>query len=114
MSDELTPEQQEVNKRSTDPAEMAAMMYSLYLPKYYALLNRMSKKQLLRHIVALLEQGVIGDIALNTQVEKDAYAMGDRLLISKAMMVLDTMTQAYEQSQLAKEVETQKEEIQNG
>ena len=64
-----------------DPAEVAAQLYSLYLPRFLGIVDTLSNKQLKRLIRALIETPLMEQQPkFSTEDEKVAFAIGDELL----------------------------------
>lgn len=97
QTQEVTGEQEapQVQALSTDPVEMAATLYSLYLPKVLPLIDALSgkaAKRILKHI--LVDKLIDNDLTHPTEAEKNAFLISDRLLESKYVMILHTFAEA--------------------
>lgn len=99
MSDEVNTQaeqmiQEQSSSLSADPAEMAATLYTLYLPKMIALIDAMSgkgAKRVLKHL--LVDKLIDNDLSHPNEAEKNAFFIGDRLLESKYVMILHTFAE---------------------
>lgn len=95
---ELTEEQQremnELNQNATDPDAIAATLFSLYFPKFEILVDQLSNNALRRMIKHLVGAPII-EVPFKAQSdnEQNAYAIGDRLLESKYVMIFNALAQ---------------------
>lgn len=75
-----------------DPAEVAAQLYTLYLPRFLGIIDTLSNKQLKRLIKALIETPLMEEQPkFSTQDEKTAFAIGDELLQAKMALVISAL-----------------------
>lgn len=77
-----------------DPQDVAAMHFTMYLPRFESMVNSMSAKQLKKLIIGLATVPIINDKFTGvTQLEKDAFYLGEDLLTTKHVMVLSALMQ---------------------
>jgi hypothetical protein len=90
---QVTEEPNKVQQTAgTDPAELAATTYTLYLPRFHALLNKMSNKQLRRVFLAAIEHPLYDENPkFTTEDERVAFALSTHLLEAKMAMIMSTM-----------------------
>lgn len=75
----------------TDPEEVAATLFTLYLPRFHARVDGMSNKALRRLIKAIIEHPLEDKpYYLKEEDEKEAFAIANALLDSKYVMVFNT------------------------
>ena len=75
-------------EQNIDPAEVAAQLFTLYLPRYFAHVDNLSSNALRRLCKALVEVP-LNDTPYNhtSPQEKEAFAIGDRLIQAKFMLI---------------------------
>lgn len=94
-----------------DPAEVAAQLYTLYLPRFLGIVDTLSNKQLKRLIKALIETPLMEEQPkFSTQDEKTAFAIGDELLQAKMALVISALFGDVAMKQLEASQETKTEE----
>lgn len=77
---------------SQDPMELATTTYGLYLPKFQALVNGLSNKQLKRVLLAAIEHPLYdAKPKFTTEQERTAFALSTHLLEAKMAMIMSTM-----------------------
>ena len=113
-SDELA----EINKEnfgvakniSDDPMELAATMLYMYTPKFQQAVGKLSSNAL-RRILNKLVSYPLNDKAYKatSQLEQDAFNVGDRLLEAKFLMITSTYSDII-QNEMKKEQESNKAE----
>lgn len=83
---------------SDDPAELAATLFTLYLPRFHAMVDQRLSSKALRRVLKALIEGPLADAPYNfsSQDEKEVYAMGMNLLDSRFMMTLETYRESLE------------------
>ena len=101
-----------------DPAEVAAQLYTLYLPRFLGIVDTLSNKQLKKLIKALIETPLMEEQPkFSTQDEKTAFAIGDELLQAKMALVISALfgDVAMKQLEASQEIQTkEKKEDTNG
>jgi hypothetical protein len=107
---QVLPKTEEELKQSnmTDPDEIAATMFGLYYPKFSQIVQRLSNracKRLLTNLVGspLVETKNVG----STEDERNAFAIGDRLLEAKYVMIMNTVAKKFEQALVEQQQTTQ-------
>lgn len=115
--EELPQQSQSV---SNNPEEIAATMFTLYLPRFQAAVDRLSNKALRRVLKALIEYPLVDEeYKFSTELEKDTFFVAERLILAKMMMIQHTLfnneelLQGAEQSD-SLETETKTENETNG
>jgi len=112
-------EQQLLNEQSQpqvsdDPEEMAATLFTLYRPRYDALVNNLSSNAMRR----LLKKMVVfplneKEMKSTSKEENEAFAISQRLLEAKYVMIMSTYQkaaeEAYKKQQETEQVKTQEE-----
>lgn len=80
-----------------DPMEVAAMLFTLYLPKFELMVDKLSNNSLRRILRALIKVPLV-DANLNSvnEVEKTTFAIAERLLEAKWLMIQHSL---YEHNQ---------------
>ena len=93
---------------SEDPMEMASTMLYLYTPKFQQAVMKLSSNALRRVLMKLVSYPLNEKAYKATsQLEQDAFNVGDRLLESKFLMIMSTYQGIVEQ-------EMKKEETNKG
>lgn len=95
---------EKASARAEDPEEIAATLFTLYLPRFHALVDGLSNKALRRLIKAIIEHPIEDKpYYIKEQSEKEAFAIANALLDSKYVMIfnayssgLDTLVKASE------------------
>ena len=78
--------------RNAGPEEVAAQLFFLYQPKFKMLVQRLPLKALRRVINALMEYPIQQiDYKHQSEGEKNAFLIGDRLLEAKYLMIIHAM-----------------------
>jgi len=78
----------------TDPVEAASLIFGMYYPKFLQLILGLSNKSLKRLIRALI--GIPLEEAMpnfKNEKERAAFAIGERLLEAKTLIIIHTMYQ---------------------
>lgn len=90
--------------RAVDPAESAAMVYSMYRPEFLKRIPKLSSKAM-RRVLQLMIEMPLNEKQLSgtTQVEREVLMLGDAMLQSKFVMMLDTYKDGAEQLVAAQE-----------
>ncbi len=77
-------------QENPDPVEVASMLLTLYTPRYCALVDKLSNRQL-RRLAKMLAQHPTGKHYNATdEIEAEAMAIGRNLLDSNFVLVMDT------------------------
>lgn len=94
MSEEKSVEQfekellEQAEKNQQDPVNLAATLFTIYLPRFQNLVGTLSSRALRRVLCALIEVPLNqSEFNHSTQQEKDCFAIGDRLLQAKWIMI---------------------------
>jgi hypothetical protein len=115
---ELTQETNVYNTDSSHVENTAATMFTLYLPKFQLMVNKLSNKALRRVLKALVEYPLVEEeYNFSSQSEKDTFFIAEQLILAKLMMIQQTMLNHPEMLQEPKAsdiLETQTEVINNG
>lgn len=84
--------QEELDRRNKepDPLEIASMMLTLYTPRFCALVDQLSSRQLKRLVKALVEYPVGREYSHRDKLEAEAAAIGHNLLDAKAALLFAT------------------------
>lgn len=113
-------ELQQPQQQENSPEEIAATMFTLYLPRFQAAVDRLSNKALRRVMKALIEYPLVDEeYQFSTELEKDTFFVAERLILAKMMMIQHTLMnntellQSVEQSD-SLELETNPENETNG
>lgn len=78
--------------KETSAEEVAAQLFYLYSPKFGQGLNSLSKKALQRLIMKLVTYPLNEkQLKHQSELEKNMFLIGDRLLESKYVMIIQTM-----------------------
>lgn len=115
--EELPQQSQSV---SNNPEEIAATMFTLYLPRFQASVDRLSNKALRRVLKALIEYPLVDEeYKFSSELEKDTFFVAERLILAKMMMIQHTLFNNEELLQSAEqsdslETETKVENETNG
>ena len=115
---EELPQQQ--GGTGNSPEEVAATMFTLYLPRFQAAVDKLSNKALRRVMKALIEYPLVNEeYEFSSELEKDTFFVAERLILAKMMMIQHTLMnnaeflQSVEQSD-SLETETKVENETNG
>lgn len=117
LIEELPQQSQSV---SNNPEEIAATMFTLYLPRFQAAVDRLSNKALRRVLKALIEYPLVDEeYQFSSELEKDTFFVAERLILAKMMMIQHTLMNNTEFLQSAEqtdslETETKVENETNG
>jgi hypothetical protein len=83
---------------SDDPAEMASTMLYLYTPKFNAAVDKLSSNALRRVLKKLVSYPLNEkDYKATSQGELDVFAVGDRLLEAKFLLIMDNYNKLVQQ-----------------
>jgi len=88
-SGEPTPQSppEAINVNTGDPMELAAMGFDLYYPKFRIGIHTLSKKELVRLVLNLVEKPLLDDTPImSSERGKTVLAMGEHLLECKWLM----------------------------
>lgn len=84
-------------RRAEDPAETAAMVYTMYKPEFLRRLKGLSSRAKTRLIRLLIEHPLNEkDFAATTQIEREAFLLGNSMLEAKFVMIMDTYKEGAE------------------
>lgn len=87
---QLVQQEQERLNKEPDQEELACMMLKLYTPRFNALIDQLSNRQLRRVIKSLVEFPLGRDYQHNDPKEKECFAIGQGLQDAKMVLVLKT------------------------
>lgn len=117
---ETQTEQEQHSRQENSPEEIAATMFTLYLPRFQAAVDRLSNKALRRVMKALIEYPLVDEeYQFSSELEKDTFFVAERLILAKMMMIQHTLFNNTELLQSAEqtgslETETKVENETNG
>ena len=78
-------------QKSEDPAAIAAGLFGIYLPRFQALVWKLSSKARARVLTALIESPLQeGEFTFSSKEEKECFLVGEALLQAKFMLVQAT------------------------
>lgn len=98
----------------TPPEEVAASMFNLYLPRFQAMVDKLSNKSLRRVLKALIEYPLVEeDFKFSGELEKEAFLVAENLILAKVMMINHTLMQHQEDLQNGKETDKVEQEQEN-
>ena len=80
---------EEAKKKSEDPAEQAAMVFTMYKSNFERALAKLKGKAHTRLLNALVMAPLV-EVKLITEAEKEAYFFGDSMIQAKFVMMMDT------------------------
>lgn len=108
---EVTPESvTEELKKNQDPVSTAALNFGLYFPEFRRRVYKLSRKSLMRLIVALVGQP-LEDFSVNLKRddERQAFAIGQSLKDSQLVLILDGLYKKNLEFQKATSAPTEQE-----
>lgn len=76
-----------------DPVEIASMMLTLYTPRFTALVDKLSVRQLRRVTKSIVEYPVGRTYKHTDKVESEVFALGKSLLDAKYVLVANTYSE---------------------
>lgn len=77
-------------QEEVDPVEIASMMLTLYTPRFCALVDKLSSRQLKRVTKSLVEFPVGKTYVHRDPVEAECFAVGKNLMDAKYVLIADT------------------------
>lgn len=102
----LDAKMDEATRKATSPEEVAAQLFYLYHPKFTMLIDALPKKALTRVLKKLVTYPLVDKTYKGqSEIEKNAYLIGDRLLEAKYVMTIFAMGE-----QMAKKIEKEEAE----
>lgn len=106
-----------MDKPSMSPEEAAATLFFTYFPKFKQMLGQLSKNQMHRLIIALIETP-LHDVPYiprgrTHEFQKNLFEIGDRLLTSKYLMIMHTFKEKLDaaQKEESEKVESETKEV---
>lgn len=101
--------------KEVDPVAAATMLFGLYIGRFCNNLEALSNKSLRRVIRALVAQP-LEDLKPNLKnpLEKETYAIGEKLLEAKTTIVLDSIYKKHAEIQKAESEALEEKEQTNG
>jgi len=88
--------------QESDPEQVAASMFALYLPRFQTMVGKLSNKALRRVLKALVEYPLVEEeYHFSSDLEKDTFFIAEQLILSKLMMVQHVMLNNTEALQVA-------------
>lgn len=104
--------QQQLNE--TPPEEVAAAMFNLYLPRFQAMVDKLSNKSLKRVLKALIEYPLVEeDFKFSGELEKETFLVAENLILAKVMMINHTLMEQQIDLQNEEQSDTVKTEVEN-
>ena len=89
-------------------------MFNLYLPRFQAMVDKLSNKSLRRVLKALIEYPLVEeDFKFSGELEKEAFLVAENLILAKVMMINHTLMQHQEDLQNGKETDKVEQEQEN-
>ena len=77
--------------RAADPAESAAMVYTMYRPEFAKRAAKLSSRAKSRLIAMLTQYPLNGnDIKFSSELEKEAYFFADSMIQAKFVLLMDS------------------------
>lgn len=73
-----------------DPEEIASMLLTLYTPRFCALVDQLSNRQLKRLIKSMIEYPIGKNYNHNDSTEAEAFNIGNRLVDAKYVLMVNT------------------------
>lgn len=84
--------------RAEDPAETAAMVYTMYRPEFIKRATKLSSRAKSRLIAMLVQYPLNGNnIQFANEFEKEIYFLADSMIQAKFVLMLDTYKEGAEQ-----------------
>lgn len=80
----------EAKKKSEDPAEQAAMVFTMYKANFESAMKNLRKKGAHERLLKALVMSPLEKIELITEAEKEAFFFGDSMIQAKFVMMMDT------------------------
>jgi hypothetical protein len=90
IEQQMVKEEQDRLNKEPDQEELACMMLKLYTPRFNALIDQLSNRQLRRVIKSLVEFPLGRDYQHNDPKEKECFAIGQGLQDAKMVLILKT------------------------
>ena len=92
---EINNSSAEVPQLDIPVGDFAAKMYSILLPQFDSQVNSLSRKGLLRVINSLVKIPLVDYTPVMSELEKNVYAVSDRLLQAKFVMISEVLTEEF-------------------
>lgn len=109
---DLIEEQTKTVIKDAAPEEVAAQLFYLYSPRFVQGISMLSKKALQRLITKLITYPLNDkELKHQSELEKNLFLIGDRLLESKYVMIIHTVTSSQE---VQEAIQEKLEENENG
>lgn len=98
---------EQAKKATEDPEEVASMLFTLYLPRYFSLVEGLSSNAMRRMLKALVEYPLNEKNYMHSsEKEREAFNIGLRLLDAKYVMLFSTYSGGLEElHRVASEIE---------
>lgn len=81
--------------RADDPAETAAMVYTMYRPEFIKRATQLSSRAKSRLIAMLVQYPLNGDnIKFSSELEKEVYFFADSMIQAKFVLLMDSYKDA--------------------
>ena len=94
----------EAQNRAQDPAETAAMVYTMYRAQYLARVNKLSGRAKNRVLNMLVQYPLNGEnIKFTSDLEKEVYFLADSMIQAKFVLMMETYKNGAEQLVTAQE-----------
>lgn len=82
-------------KRAEDPAETAAMVYTMYRPEFIKRATQLSSRAKSRLIAMLVQYPLNGNnITFSSELEKEVYFLADSMIQAKFVLMMDGYKEA--------------------
>ena len=89
---------EEAKKRTEDPAETAAMVYTMYRPEFLSRCRKLSSRARARVLEMLVQYPLNGEtIKFTSELEKEVYFLADSMIQAKFVLLMGTYKDSAEQ-----------------
>lgn len=102
----------EAKRKAEDPAEQAAMVFTMYRQNYERAVKKLKGKAHTRLLNALVMAPLVS-IDLVTEAEKEAYYFADSMIQAKFVLMMDTYKNSAQEIIDGVEVETSYGDVEN-
>lgn len=83
--------------RADDPAESAAMIYTMYRPEFLRRAKKLSSRGKARVLELLVQYPLNGEAVFSNELEKEAYFLADSMIQAKFVLMMETYKNSAEQ-----------------
>lgn len=84
-------------KNVEDPAEQAAMIYTMYRPEFLRRSKKLSARGRSRVLELLVQYPLNGEVKFSNELEKEAYFLADSMIQAKFVLMMETYKNGAEQ-----------------